>query len=418
MHLTLRCRAYPSDPVASEAWQHINIHRQIRNHAVRDYYSHTPGDRPSAFDQINKLPAWKRQWPIWKDVSAHAAQQTVSQIHTDVKTMRERRKNGYKVGPLRWQGNGEVRSVAYQSEGFNVDHNTGRDGYVRLKLSKIGWMDVRESRPIPETEEIKRVVLKKEPTGEWFACFVVDVPKADKPDPETIDRSNSVGVDLGILSYIHTTDNLSVGPLDLTAEYERYGREQRKLARKEHGSSNWEKQRRKTAKAKRQIKRKVLDFQHKLSTWLIREFDAVFVEDLDVKPMLETSQSAKNKQDAAWSRFLDLLEYKGKLHGTHVIRVDARGTTKECSQCGVETRKPIWVREHSCPACGYIADRDWNAAKDIQVRGLAMLREDADIGAGRSESTPVQTALTSFTPIRVDAKRVVEAGSHGSPDPW
>ena len=183
MDLTLRCRAYLSDPVASEAWRHINIHRQIRNHAVRDYYSHAPGDRPSAFDQINKLPAWKRQWPIWKDVSAHAAQQTVSQIHKDVKTMRERRKDGYEVGRLRWQGNGEVRSVAYQSEGFNVDHNTGHDGYVRLKLSKIGWMDVRESRPIPEVDEIKRVVLKKEPTGEWFACFVVDIPKAGKPAP-------------------------------------------------------------------------------------------------------------------------------------------------------------------------------------------------------------------------------------------
>ena len=78
MHLTLRCRAYPSEPVASEAWRHINIHRPIRNQAVRDYYTHTPGDRPSAFDQINKLPAWKRQWPTWKDVSTYAAQQTVS----------------------------------------------------------------------------------------------------------------------------------------------------------------------------------------------------------------------------------------------------------------------------------------------------------------------------------------------------
>ena len=58
-------------------------------------------------------------------------------------------------------------------------------------------MDVRESRLIPETEKIKRVILKKERTGEWFACFVVDIPKADKPDPETINRTNSVRVDIG-----------------------------------------------------------------------------------------------------------------------------------------------------------------------------------------------------------------------------
>ena len=161
------------------------------------------------------------------------------------------------------------------------------------------------------------------------------------------------------------------------------------------------------AKARRTIKRKVEDFQHKLSTWLVKEYDLVAVEDLDVKPMMETSQSAKNKQDAAWSRFLTMLEYKGELYGTHVVRVEAAGTSKECSRCGVETAKPVWVREHSCPACGHEEDRDLNAAKNILSRG----RQNLDVGAGRSESTPVQTALPVFTPVAVDAKRVVEAGS-------
>ena len=164
------------------------------------------------------------------------------------------------------------------------------------------------------------------------------------------------------------------------------------------------------ARAKRKIKRKVEDFQHKLTTWLIKKYDVVAVEDLDVKPMLETSQNAKSKQDAAWSRFIELLEYKGELHGTHVETVEPRGTTKECSVCGVETAKPIWVREHSCPACGHKEDRDLNAAKNILTRGLRQL------GLGQSESTPVQTALPTFTPHReaVDAKRVVEAGSPGA----
>jgi putative transposase len=119
---------------------------------------------------------------------------------------------------------------------------------------------------------------------------------------------------------------------------------------------------------------------------------------------------AKNKQDAAWSRFIELLEYKSNLHGTHVEKVNPDGTTKECAVCGVETDKPLWVREHSCPACGHTEDRDLNAAKNILNRGLKQL------GAGRSESTPVQTALPTFTPQReaVDAKRVVEAGSPGA----
>lgn len=85
----------------------------------------------------------------------------------------------------------------------------------------------------------------------------------------------------------------------------------------------------------------MLDFQHTLSTWLVTEYDAVFVEDLDVKGMLEGPQSAKNKQDVAWRQFIDLLEYKATLYGTHFERVDARGTTKACNQCGVETAKPL-----------------------------------------------------------------------------
>jgi putative transposase len=341
-------------------------------------------------------------------VSAHAAQQTVSQIHKDTKTLREKRTKGYETGRLKWQGSGERRSVAYQSEGYDVDYNTGRDGYATLRLSKIGTIPIRAHRDLPPTESIKRVVLKKETTGEWFACLVAErsgdsLP--EKPNPGDLSPGECVGVDLGIQSYIHTSDDLAVDTLALADEYDRYAREQRNLDRKQKGSNNWEKQRQKVAKARRRIKRKVLDYQHKLTTWLVREYELVAVEDLDVKPMLETSQSAKNKQDAAWSRFLALLEYKGDLHGTHVVAVDPAGTTKECSRCGVETDKPLWVREHSCPACGHEEDRDLNAAKNILSRGRKQ------VGAGRSESTPVQTALPTFTPLRVNAKRVVEAGS-------
>jgi putative transposase len=406
MDVTLRCRAYPDEETASEAWRHIEIHRQIRNHAIRDYYSHDFGNRPTAYDQHRKLTDWKQRWPVFSDVSAHAAQQTVSEIHKNIETQKGRQENGHKTGRLKWQGSGERRSVAYQSEGFDVNHTTGQDGYATVRLSKIGHIPIRAHRELPTTENIKRVVLKKERTGDWFVCLVTEHPDdlPEKPDPNALDSANCVGVDLGILSYIHTSDDTAVDMLDLSDEYDRYAREQRKLDRKEHGSNNWEKQRQAVATAKRQIKRKVLDYQHKLTTWLVREYDLVAVEDLDVKPMLETSQNAKNKQDAAWSRFLTLLEYKADLHGTHVVRVEPAGTTKECSACGVETSKPLWIREHSCPACGHTEDRDLNAAKNILSRGRSQ------IGAGRSESTPVQTALPTGT-LSVPAKRVVEAGS-------
>jgi putative transposase len=410
MTLSLRLRAYLSDDVASEAWRHIDILRQIRNHAVRDYYDADYNDKPSDYDQHKKFSGWKQQWPVFSDPSTHAAQQAISQIHADLDGLEKKRDDGYDVGRLRWQGKGEFRSISYnQSSRFNVDHNTGNDRFVRLRLEKLGWLKIRANRRVPPADDINEVILKKQVTGEWYVSLVVDdaTPTREKPALTEIDPEDCIGVDVGITSYIHTTENLTVDTLDLSDEYDRYARRQRDLARKQHGSSNWEKQRRKVAKAKRTIKRKVEDFQHKLTTWLVKTYDVVAVEDLDVKSMLEGSRSAKNKQDAAWARFRELLEYKADVHGTHVIPVEPEGTTKECASCGVETDKPLWVREHSCPACGHTEDRDLNAAKNILNRGLQQL------GAGRSESTPVQTALSTFTPQReaVDAKRVVEAGS-------
>ncbi|PSP95259.1 transposase, partial [Halobacteriales archaeon QS_4_62_28] len=171
-----------------------------------------------------------------------------------------------------------------------------------------------------------------------------------------------------------------------------------------HGSNNWEKQRRRVAECHQQIKRKRRDFLHKLSNYYAREYDLVAVEDLDVKEMLESPGNSRNTVSAAWDTFTDLLEYKCKREGTHFVEVDPEDTTKECASCGVKTDKPLWVREHSCPACGFEADRDANAAWNILLRGLAKL------GVGHSEETPVETALPTGTAV-VPAKRVLEPGS-------
>jgi ribosomal protein L37E len=101
-----------------------------------------------------------------------------------------------------------------------------------------------------------------------------------------------------------------------------------------------------------------------------------------------------------------MLEYKCEREGTHFAAANPKGTTKECSRCGVETEKSLWVREHSCPACGYTADRDVNAAENILQRGLS------DIGMGYAEPTPSETATATETDVSpVPASRVIEQGS-------
>lgn len=159
MTLALRCRAYPDDAVESVVHRHIDILRQLRNHAVRDYYR---SGRPTEFGQNNKLKDWKEQWSVFKEPSAHATQQVIAQIHRDIETLKERQNNGYNVGKLQWQGVGEFRSISYnQSNRFNVDHNTDDERFVRVRLEKIGWIKVRDHRDIPDSTDIDQIILKK-----------------------------------------------------------------------------------------------------------------------------------------------------------------------------------------------------------------------------------------------------------------
>ncbi len=257
-------------------------------------------------------------------------------------------------------------------------------------------------RDVPDGATIKEVVVKQEPTGEWFAVLGIETEDDAPPKPKKLE--DCVGIDVGILTYAHDSDGTAVESPDLSAERDRLEREQRKLSHKEHGSSNYRKQQRIVAKRHADLQRKRRDFLHKLSNHYARECDLVAVEDLDAKGLMELPSNSRNRAGAAWGTFLRMLKYKCEREGTHFVAVDPAGTTKECAACGISTDKPLWVREHSCPSCGFTSDRDWNAAYNILVGGLKQ------VGTGCPESTPAETALPTGTDS-VPAKRVVETGS-------
>ncbi|RQH00056.1 RNA-guided endonuclease InsQ/TnpB family protein [Natrarchaeobius oligotrophus] len=408
MEYSHRYPAYPTQQVAVRLDYHIDVHRQAYNYTLYEYEHVDAANIGSAYKHHDRLTDWKDEYPVFTEIHSKALQKTVTRFYDNLSNLSDQKANGNKVGELKWKSPKEFQSMTYSQSGFELKNTSGRR--ATLWLSKIGDIPIRYHRNIPNEADIKEVTVKKETTGDWFVSFGLETDEADlpeKPDVDSLDASNSVGVDLGILNYVHTSDGKTVDWLDLEDEYERLRREQRTLSRKQKGSNNYEKQRQEVAKVKRHIRRKVLDYQHKITTWLVREYDAVFVEDLNVKGMLEQSHNARNKQDAAWRQFITLLEYKARLYGTHVVQVEASGTTKECASCGVETAKPIWVREHSCPSCGFACDRDANAAMNVLQRGFS------ELGLGWPESTSVETALPTDT-TQVSAKRVVEAGSLGA----
>ncbi len=401
MYYAYKYRLKPSDAQHEELDRHRDICRQLYNHA-RYRFNEIPESAGTLNQRVrsirDELPALKEWWDDLSDVYSTVLQTTVMRIEQNIKALGELKKNGYDVGRLKWKPPREFRSFTYSQSGFKLDK---KGGQAVLSLSKLGDIPIRLHRAIPDDAKLKQVTVKKEPTGEWFATFGVQMDREPPAKPENPEKC--VGIDVGILKYAHDTDGAAVGSLNLSDERGRLEREQRKLSRKQHGSNNYEKQRRRVAECHADLRRKRRDFLHKLSNYYAREYDLVAVEDLNVKGMMESPSNSRNTASAAWRTFLSLLEYKCVREGTHFVAVNPRGTTKECASCGVSTEKPLWVREHSCPACGFEADRDANAAWNILSRGLQ------NVGVGHSERTPVETALPVDTPV--SAKRVVEAGS-------
>ena len=404
MRYTYKYRLKPTKAHREQLDFYRDTCRQIYNHALNEFNEipESAGTLNQRVRQVrDQLPDLKDWWDDLNGLYSTVSQAAVMRIEDSVKALSQLKQNGYKVGSLNWKAPKDFRSFTYVQKGFEFD---SKNGQTVLSLKKLADIPVVQHREIPANETIKEITIKKEPTGEWFACVTVD-GKETPEKPEQPERC--VGIDVGILKYAHDTDGRAIGSLDLTTERERLQREQRKLSRKEHGSNNWEQQRQKVSECHQEIKRKRRDFLHKLSNYYATEYDLVAVEDLNIKPMLESPSNSQNTASAAWDTFTTLLEYKCKREGTHFVEVEPEGTTKECASCGAATDKPLWVREHSCPACGFIMDRDANAAINILSRGFEQL------GVVHSEATPVETALPMFTPQQevVDVQRVVESGS-------
>ena len=414
MNYNYRYRLNPSDDLRKRLVWTVDTCRQVYNHFHHRLNRH---DDTSAYSEQKRLPDLKKWWSDLQDVHSKVLQKVVQRLYDNLSTLKARKENGYNVGELKWKAPGEYQSFTYSQSGFKLKNTSGR---TRLWLSKIGDIPITFHRDLPDDADIKTITVKREPTGKWYAILGIET---DDPPEKPDEVTDAVGIDVGILKYVHDSDGLAVKSPDLSDERERLERAQRNLSRKEHGSNNWEEQRKTVARRHADLKHKRRDFLHKLSAYYAREYDLVTVEDLDAKGLVELPGNSRNRAGASWGTFLRMLEYKCEREGTYFVAVDPRGTTKECASCGVETDKPLWVREHSCPSCGFEADRDANASWNILSRGLKQVgtgcpestssesRSDSDVRTRASLSlTPVETALPTDTDS-VSAKRVVEAGS-------
>ena len=414
MDYTHKYRLFPDEVQREQLdWVRDTV-RQLYNHSLHRF-NRVPESAGTVKQRVTKvrdeIPDLKDWWTDLTNVYSTVLQQVVEQIATNIENLGKLKQKGFDVGSLNWKSPDEYRSFTYRQRGFELDEKSGPNGRGLLTLKKVNGeniaVPIRLHRPLPDDVDVKHVTVKKDQTGAWYACLNIEQDAPEKPEPSEVDTEDTVGLDLGILNFIHDSDGRQISRLDLSADRERLEQEQRKLSRKEHGSRNWEAQRQTVAEVHKRMRNKKLDFKHKVAAFYTSEYDAVFVEDLNVKPMLEGDKNGRNTHEVGWRDFITLLKHHGRKRGCHVVEVDPEDTTKACNQCGVKTDKPLWVREHSCPSCGFETDRDYNAALNVWERGLGQL------GVVHSESTPAETATAVDTDAihEVSASRVVETGS-------
>jgi putative transposase len=220
----------------------------------------------------------------------------------------------------------------------------------------------------------------KDAAGRYFASFVVEAEPRALPETEQV-----IGIDLGLKHFAVLSDGRKIdSPHFLRKAEKKLRRRQREMSRKQQGSRNRDKARVKVARAHACVADARRDFHHQLSTRLIRDNQAIAVEDLAVNGLART-RLGKSVHDAGWSTFVAMLEYKARLCGRDFHRIGRfTPTSQTCCLCGIKDgRKPLHVRIWQCPGCEGWLDRDINAAVNVaKAAGLAVTACGAQVRPG------------------------------------
>ncbi|TMD78010.1 MAG: IS200/IS605 family element transposase accessory protein TnpB [Chloroflexi bacterium] len=252
---------------------------------------------------------------------------------------------------------------------------------LRLLCNVGGRLRVIVHRPLEGTLKFARIVLR--PSG-WYLQCVCETP----PHP-LLKKENAVGLDMGIRylvadSHGHLIDN----PKHARKTAKRLAHAQRTLARGKKGSHRRKKAKKKVARIHEHIANQRKDTLHKASRYYVDGYQAIVIEDLHVSNMVRNHCLAFAIADASWGMFRQYLEAKAESAGRQVIAVRPHYTSQKCSSCGEYVEKSLSVRTHVCPFCGYIADRDENAARNILQRGLQVLARTGPSSSRREGPEP------------------------------
>lgn len=411
MIVSRKFRIYPNKEQRMVLENHFNAVRFVYNLALETknvaYYSY--GHSYSRYDLQKQLLEVKEELSFLKQVNSQSIQASLMHLDAAYTTYFRQLKDGtiakrkeayiskrnkkkldinwdkyHSIGKPKFKSKKDDKNSFLVPQSFQILNN-------KLYIPKLKTgISIVLSRDI--LGDMKNITISKTSTGKYFASIVIeDNIKCKNLKP--IKEETTIGLDMGLKSYIvDSNGNEYDNPRFYRKTLPKLKAHQRRLSRKQKGSKNREKYKIKLAKIYETVSNQRLDFLHKTSSAITKQYDTVCVEDLAIKNMVQNRKLALSTSDASWGTFLTLLEYKCKREGVNFIKIDKFfPSSKTHFECGfVNKELKLSDREWICQNCNKSVSRDENAAKNIKYSGLGKPKELVElptvVGALKQES--------------------------------
>ncbi len=310
------------------------------------------------------------------NIPAVVVDTTLKRLHRSFTNFFQGHKAGRKVGFPRFKNANAWNTIQFRDVTSYVKGN-----YFHAPKLCGGRIRVIVHRPLEGKFKFARIVLR--PSGWYLQCVCETEPQ---PLPR---RENAVGLDMGIRYLVADSNGQIIdNPKHAKKSAKKLARAQRKLAKCKKGGHRRKKAKHLVARIHERIANQRKDTLHKASHHYVKHYQALAIEDLKPANMVRNHCLAFSIADASWGMFRQFLENKAESAGRQVIAVAPHYTSQKCSQCGEYVQKSLSVRTHVCPFCGYIADRDENAARNILQRGLQVQARTGPSSSRREGPVP------------------------------
>ena len=347
----------------------------------------------SKYDQFKKLPQLKIERPHFKFVHSQVLQNVIDRMHVAYKNffrrVKEAKLPASEYGFPKFKKRGQWNSITYP-QFRSIPKNK------LITIPKIGDIKMIYHRDLPDNCQIKTLTIVKE-GQKWFVCFSLIVKKCITELKQTFNNGKFVGIDLGISEFWTTSSNETCGE---TIEFftklklleKKKDKINKKLSKIPKRTKKYLKFLRILQNCHHKIKCFRNDFLHKQANKLLQMYDLIIFESLNIKKMVrrpkkkpnddgsfapngakEKSKLNKKIHTFSWGIFLEILKYKAKIFGKQIVEVNPFLTSQKCSNCGEIIRKTLSTRTHMCSECGFVANRDHNAAINILRLGIQSL---------------------------------------------